>query len=156
MSRRLRGFWLLGGAVGLAVVAMGATLVKAELQLARVEDFLDREQDSTAYARADAALAEWGAPWLDTWLRRRGLPAEASSELRRCMEDYVHVLDDVSLGTNIVRFDSIDGARIAADRCVDERLGPGHGDPFVGELQQRWGVFLETRGDTAPRFGKDP
>ncbi len=153
MTPRLRGFWLLSAAVGVAVLMVGATLARAAFQLGRVETFLERDGASSQSVRADEALAEWGDAWLDTWLRRRGLPADASSGLRICMVDYVYVLDEVSMGANQVRFDQTENGRQVAGSCVSAQLGHGYGDTFVDELQQRWGVFLESR-TTAAGLGR--
>ncbi len=138
--------------MGLAVVVVGSSLVRADLQLDRVQAFVDDEREQSARARADAALAAWGDAWLDTWLRSRELPTDHSEELRGCVEDYLYLLDRISVSNNEVRFETIERGRNRAEACVGERVGPKHGRAFVPELQRRWSRFLEQRGDAVPRF----
>ncbi len=143
MGPRLRGFWLLGAAVGLAVLAMGAALVRSELQLGHIEAFVALEDRSSTGSRAAEALDSWGRPWLETWLRDRGREPALADKLEACMKDFVYQLDELSVSTNVVRFEPIEEARLAATRCAAQQLGPDDAGLFVEQLQERWGEHLE-------------
>lgn len=151
----LRGFWLLSVAVALASLAVGSTIVRAELQLDRVELWLDEGLEAPR-ARADEALASWGEAWLDTWLRRQGQSPDQAEALRSCMKDWIYALDQVSVSANVVRFGAIEQARGAAERCVAEQVEGHHARAFVHQLQRRWASFLEQRGEAAPQLGGGP
>jgi hypothetical protein len=147
----LRGFWLLSAAVGLAAVVLAATIARAGMQIDRIEATIDTAAQ-TRSARVDEALSSWGVAWLDTWLRERELLEADRAALGVCLEVYLRDLDRVSVSGNVVRFGHIEKARKGAVSCVAEVLGPHHAQDFVAQLQQRWGDFLEQRGETAPRL----
>lgn len=150
MSSRLRGFWLLSAAVGLAVLAAAATLVKAELQLRWLEAFVEQDGASSARARADQALDQWGHAWLDTWLRDRNLAPGAAAGLVPCVQDLLYALDEVSVSVNVVRFEVLQGGRVAAETCAADFMDPEQAQAFARALELRWGTFLEQRSDRSP------
>lgn len=151
----LRGFWLLSGAVGLATVVLAATIARAGLELDRIEVTAEAAAQASS-PRVEEALATWGEAWLDTWLRERSLIDADSAALAVCMEVYLRDLDGVSVSGNVVRFGKIEKARKYALGCAAESLDQRQAQDFVAGLQRRWGVFLEQRGDTAPRITAGP
>jgi len=138
--------------VGLGVVAIGAALAQAELKLDRIDEFVQSDRARTARWRADEAIDGWGAAWVDSWLRAQGLDGGAQPELLVCVERYLYALDEVSVQGNVVRFEPIEDARRGAERCVAAAIGVRQAGPFVKDLQQRWGRYLESRGEVAPQL----
>jgi hypothetical protein len=152
INRSLRGFWLLCGSVGLAVMVMGATIARAELQLRWVGSRIDAATAEATHPRADEAMDTWVPAWVDTWLREQGQPSRAADALLPCAQGYLEALDEVSVTANVVRFGPIEQARTQATRCAAPALGQQAAPAFVVQLNLRWGAYLERRGDTAPRL----
>ncbi len=143
MRPALRGFWLTASAVTLALVVVGATLLNAHRQLSWAEAWVEQGSQRHASERAQRAIDGWMRPWVETFLRERGLEATGAEPLSLCASELIVAMDGVSEGANVVRQGSLDRALNRAKDCVGPTLSPPEDQRFVKELRLRWGRWLQ-------------
>jgi hypothetical protein len=139
----LRPARLLAASITMALVVSGAVLWQADRRLDRLEGWVERGSAAPVSPRAEAALASWVRPWIETYLRERDLPSKAADPLEHCARELLLALDPLSESANVVRHRSIEGAGNEAVFCARPPLGSQHAVGFVQAIRARWGLWLQ-------------
>jgi hypothetical protein len=147
----IRSPWPLLGATALALTAGGAALGRLEAGLARAESAAAALATAEQPLRAEQAMADWGRPWLETFLRHRGQPAAAAEVLLSCQASLLTRLDSLSGEKNRVPHTRLKQAEIEAATCAEPTLGTPLSRAFARELRVRWDAWVAHEGpSTAP------
>jgi len=141
-----RAFWLLVAASGLALAISGASLLRLQGTLAHAEGVAEALARRAAPGRAERAMAAWGRPWVETFLREHDRHADLAFALTDCQATFLTDIDGITTGQNRVVGSRIAAAEATARACVEPALGADLAARFVRDLHVRWSDWLEELG----------
>jgi hypothetical protein len=145
----IRAFWLLTLSSAAALAVGGAALLRVQGSLAHAAATVDALARRANPARADRALAEWGRPWVETFLREHGGDPALADALDACQAGLLRDLDRTTTERNVVVQAHINQAEGGARACATPALGRDLAGAFVHDLRARWDLWL-AGGEASP------